>query len=70
MAIKEHHRAPILSTTMDKRWAHHHIPKTHHSPQMVERHLKLCCTLYFDLQCFVIQMNIGALSDYIYFTRL
>jgi len=65
MAIKQYHRTPILGTPMDKRWAHHHVPKTHHSPQMVERHLKLGCALHFDLQRFVVQMNIGALSNYI-----
>src|SRR6266851_1603531 len=57
MAVKQYYRASILGTAMDERWAHHHVPKTHHSPQMVERNLKLCCAFHFDLQCFVIQMH-------------
>jgi hypothetical protein len=65
MAIKKHHRASSLGTAMHQRWAHHHVPKTHHSPQMVERHLKLYCPLHFDLERFMVEMNIGTLGDYI-----
>src|SRR5437016_11721225 len=65
MAIKKHHRASSLSTAMHKRRAYHHVPKTHDSPQMMERHLKLCCSLHFDLERFMVEMNIGALGDHI-----
>jgi len=65
MAIKKNHRASSLGTAMDKRWTHHHVSKTHNSTQMVERHLKLCCPLHFDLERFMVEMDIGALGDHI-----
>jgi hypothetical protein len=59
---QKHQGTSIFSTAMDERRTDQNVAKAHYAAQVVERDLELCRSIYFHLQRFMIQAEVGPLG--------